>query len=289
MLSFATLAALCASVAVAQPDRPPAEPLWPGGAPGARGQEAADVPSLRVYRPPAERANGAAVVICPGGGYGALAEHEGHPVALWLNGLGVTAVVLKYRLGPRYHHPVPLQDAARALRTVRARAAEWRVDPARIGILGFSAGGHLASTLSTHFDAGHPGAADPVERVSSRPDFAILLYPVITLSDEFTHAGSRRNLLGDSPGPELLQLLSNEKQVTARTPPTFLMHTAEDTAVPVQNSLLYALALQKAGVPLELHVYEKGRHGVGLGGTDPVLSTWPERCAAWLRTRGILK
>jgi acetyl esterase/lipase len=270
-------------------DRPEPQPLWPGGAPGALGAEPADIPAVSLYIPPAGTGNGAAIVVCPGGGYGALAEHEGHPVALWLNSLGITAAVLRYRLGPRYHHPTPLNDAARALRTMRARAAEWKLDPKRVGILGFSAGGHLASTLSTHFSGEDPIAADPIERASSRPDVAILLYPVISFSTEFVHAGSRRNLLGDNPARELIELLSNEKQVTPKTPPTFLMHTAEDTAVPVENSLLYAMALHRAGVPLELHVYEKGRHGVGLGGNDPVLSAWPATCAAWLKARGFLR
>jgi acetyl esterase/lipase len=269
-------------------ERPEPLPLWPHGAPGALGSEPADVPTLSVYLPPAGKANGAAIVVCPGGGYGGLAEHEGHPVALWLNSLGVTAGVLKYRLGPRYHHPAPLQDAARALRTLRARAEEWHLDPHRIGILGFSAGGHLASTLSTHFDDGDPNATAPIDRVSSRPDVSILLYPVISFTTEYVHAGSRRNLLGDNPPRELMELLSNEKQVTRATPPTFLMHTAEDAGVPVENSLLYAAALRRAGVPFELHVYEKGRHGVGLATDDPALSAWPAACAAWLKGRGLL-
>src|SRR5215212_5489230 len=192
-----------------------AEPfaLWPQGAPGALGKEAADVPTLTPYLAPKEKATGAAFVICPGGGYQHLADHEGRPVAEWLNSVGVTAFVLKYRLGPRYHHPSMLQDAARAIRTVRARASEWGLDPERVGILGFSAGGHLASTTGTHFDAGRADAADPVERVSSRPSLMILIYPVITMREK-THAGSRRNLLGENPAPELVALLSNEEQVT---------------------------------------------------------------------------
>src|SRR5215204_5851378 len=198
-----------------------AEPiiLWPQGAPGALGREPADVPTLTPYLAPKERATGAAVVVCPGGGYQHLADHEGRPVAEWLNSVGVTAFVLKYRLGPRYRHPSMLQDAGRAVRTVRARAAEWGLDPERVGVLGFSAGGHLASTAGTHFDAGRPDAADPVERVSSRPSVMILIYPVITMRER-THAGSRRNLLGEEPAPELVALLSNEEQVTKETPPT---------------------------------------------------------------------
>jgi acetyl esterase/lipase len=259
--------------------------LWPGGAPGAQGNTPEDIPTLTPYLPPKEKATGAAVVICPGGGYQHLADHEGRPVAEWLNTLGVAAFVLKYRLGPRYQHPAMLQDAARALRTVRARASEWGVDPKRIGILGFSAGGHLASTLGTHFDAGNASASDPIERVSSRPDLLILIYPVITMR-ELTHAGSKRNLLGAQPTPELVALLSNEEHVTKETPPTFLVHTANDPAVPVENSMMFASALRRAGVPFELHVYERGPHGFGLGGNDPVLSTWPARCADWLRLQG---
>lgn len=280
---------LCVLCAFVVQERPAQVPLWKGDAPGAMGKEAVDIPSIQVYRPPADRANGAAVVVCPGGGYQVLAEHEGHPIAQWLNSLGITAVVLKYRLGPRYHHPTPLQDAQRALRTVRFNAADWKVDPSRVGIMGFSAGGHLASTLSTHFDSGTATATDAVDRLSCRPDFAILCYPVITLTESFTHAGSRRNLLGDNPSLELMQSLSNERQVTAATPPTFIFHTAEDTAVPPQHSLLYVLALKKAGVPCEMHLYEKGRHGVGLAQADPILKTWPDLCAAWLRSRALVR
>ena len=263
-------------------------PLWPDGAPGAQGKEPEDVPTLTLFPAPADTANGAAVVVCPGGGYGTLAAHEGEPVASWLNSLGVAGIVLRYRLGPRYRHPAMLQDAARALRTVRARARESSLDPGRLGILGFSAGGHLASTAATHFDEGAPSSPDPIERESSRPDIAILIYPVISLEGAAAHTGSRRNLLGPDPPKELLHLLSNETQVTPRTPPTFLVHTAEDAGVPCENSLLFALALRQAGIPLELHLYERGRHGFGMGGDDPVLSGWPAQCAAWLRTRGFL-
>jgi acetyl esterase/lipase len=201
----------------------------------------------------------------------------------------VAAFVLKYRLGPRYHHPAPLQDAQRALRTVRARAKEWNVDPGRVGIWGFSAGGHLASTAATHFDDGNADAADPIDKVGCRPDFAILCYPVITLKPPYAHAGSRKNLLGDKPDPKLLDSLCNETQVTAKTPPTFLFHTNEDSGVPPENSILFYLALRKNKVPAELHVYEKGRHGVGLASGDPILKTWPDRLDGWLRTRGLLK
>ena len=259
--------------------------LWPGGAPGALGNDPVDIPTLTPYLPPKDKMTGAAIIICPGGGYGHLADHEGRPVAEWLNTLGVTAFVLKYRLGPRYHHPAPMQDAARAIRIVRARAPEWGLDPQRIGILGFSAGGHLASTAGTHFDSGKPDASDVIERVSSKPNLMILIYPVITMRD-MTHAGSKKNLLGDQPSPELVALLSNEEQVTKETPPTFLVHTMNDSAVPVENSLLFVSALRKAGVPFEFHLYERGPHGFGLGGKDPILATWPDRCADWLKIHG---
>src|SRR6266446_7052526 len=213
--------------------------LWPSGAPGALGKEPNDIPTLTSYLASEEKATGAAVIVCPGGGYTHLADHEGRPVAEWLNTLGISAFVLKYRLGPRYHHPAPLEDAARAIRTVRARATEWHIDPKRIGILGFSAGGHVASTIGTHFDSGKPDAFDPIERVSSRPDLMILIYPVITMR-EFAHAGSRRMLLGENPLANLVVWLSNEAQVTKETPPAFLVHTSNDPTVPVENSLQFA-------------------------------------------------
>jgi acetyl esterase/lipase len=268
------------------------ELLWPGGAPGAKGDEDGDKPSLTIYLPPEEKATGASVVICPGGGYGHLAvDHEGHQIARWLNSLGVAGFILKYRhrnSGAGYGHPVPLQDAQRAVRMVRARAAQWGVDPSRIGILGFSAGGHLASTAGTHFDGGDPDAKDPVERVSCRPDFMVLVYPVISLAESYAHAGSRRNLLGDNPDRELVEHLSNEKQVTARTPPTFLIHTNEDRGVPAENSIYFCLALRKAGVPVEMHIYEKGPHGFGLGSQLAGTSSWPARCSDWMGGRGLL-
>jgi acetyl esterase/lipase len=283
------------SLAVAEEKAPsplvgPIVHLWPNGAPGAVGDEERDRPSVSVYLAPAEKANGAAVVVCPGGGYGFLAvDHEGHQVAEWLNHLGVSAFVLQYRIAPRYHHPAPMLDVQRAIRTVRARAAEWKIDPARIGVWGFSAGGHLASTALTHFDDGKPDATDPVERVSCRPDFGVLVYPVIVFGKPYTHAGSMKNLLADGVNdPKLMEEMSSEKQVTARTPPCFLVHTGGDTGVPAENSIDFYLALRKAGVPAELHIYEKGEHGFGLGGSDPVLSTWPDRLAAWMNGRGLL-
>lgn len=263
--------------------------LWPDGAPGALGADAVDQPKITVYLAPEATATGAAVVVCPGGGYAVVAaDHEGKQVAEWLNSLGVSAFVLQYRLGPRYRHPAPLQDAQRAIRMVRARAKDWRVDPARVGILGFSAGGHLASTAATHFDDGQAGATDPIEQQGSRPDFAVLGYPVISLFDPPAHSGSRRNLLGENPDPALVELLSNERQVTPRTPPTFLFHTADDPGVPVENSLLFFQALRKAGVPAELHAFAHGRHGVGLAPDDPVLSQWPKLCALWMKGLGLL-
>jgi len=264
---------------------PPSFPLWAAGAPGAIGTEDRDVPTLTPWI--AKNPNGKAVVVCPGGGYGALAvDHEGKQIAQWLNSQGISAFVLKYRLGPRYRHPVMIGDAQRALRIVRARAAEWHVNPGKIGVMGFSAGGHLAATVATHFDAGNPSAADAIDRAGSRPDFAILCYPVITFTEEaYVHKGSRRNLLGETPDSALVQNLSNERAVTKETPPTFLFHTDADTGVPPENSVLFYLALRKHGVPAELHIYEKGPHGVGLGWSDVALSSWPARLADWLRNR----
>jgi acetyl esterase/lipase len=228
------------------------------------------------------------VIVCPGGGYSGLSmDKEGDQIAKWLNSIGVTAFVLKYRLGPKYHHPVELGDAQRAIRTVRANAVEYRVMPERVGIMGFSAGGHLASTAGTHFDAGEAAAADPIDRISSRPDFLVLCYPVISLM-EFAHQGSKRNLLGENPDPKLVENLSNQLQVTAKTPPTFLFHTTTDGTVPVENSVMFYAALRKAGVPAELHIYENGPHGVGLGQTDEALSSWPARLADWMRFHGWL-
>src|SRR5258708_18216606 len=266
--------------AMTSPEPPIA--LWPGGAPGALGSEPVDIPTLTPYLSAKEQATGAAIIVCPGGGYEHLSDREGGPVAVRLNTMGIAAFVLKYRLGPRYHHPAPLQDAARAIRLVRARAAEWKIDPERIGILGFSAGGHLASTIGTHFDSGKPDASDPIERVSSKPNVLVLVYPVITMKDK-THAGSRKQLLGPDPSPDLITLLSNEGQVTKETPPTFLVHAVADASVPVENSLAFVAALRKAGVPFELHLYERGPHGFALGGKDPILSTWTDRLADWLR------
>ncbi len=283
----------CLALAVTLPllvhaQNPQSFPLWPGGAPDARGQADQDIPTLTVYLPAPEHATGAAMVVCPGGGYAGLADHEGSIYARWLNDLGITSFVLKYRLGPNgYHHPAMWHDAARALRTVRARAAEWRVDPHRVGIIGSSAGGHLASTTMTHWDAGHPDATSAIERQSSRPDLAILCYPVVSMSNEFTHKGSRNNLLGTNPPAALLRELSAELHVNKDTPPCFLWSTLEDKTVPVENTLLLAQALRRAGVPFDLHVYERGPHGIGLGvrtySPGVKLHPWAEDCRFWLR------
>jgi acetyl esterase/lipase len=265
------------------------ELLWPGGAPGALGAEDRDKPSITIRLADPAKANGTSVVVLPGGGYRNLAmDHEGVQIADWLNKRGISAFILKYRLGPVYHHPAPLLDVQRAIRLVRSRANEWKLNPARIGVWGFSAGGHLASTAGTRFDTGNPAATDPIDRLSSRPDFMVLAYPVISMNTEYVHKGSRTNLLGEKYDPALAEQVSTEKQVTAQTPPTFLFHTGEDPGVPVENSVLFYLALRKANVAAELHVYQKGRHGVGLAQADPVLSSWPDRLADWLKVQGLL-
>jgi len=268
----------------------PPLPLWPNGAPGALGTSSNDIPTLTVYLPDPTNATGAAMVICPGGGYAHLAPHEGNDYALWLNQHGVAGFVLKYRLGSSgYRHPAMLQDAERAVRTVRANAAQWHIDPKRVGIMGSSAGGHLASTLMTHFEPGDTNAADPIERESSRPDLGILCYPVITFG-EFAHVGSRDNLLGKNPSPELVKLLSNELQVTKNTPPCFIWQTFDDKTVPVENSLLFATALRRAGVPFDLHIYQHGRHGLGLDDKPPFNHPhpWAADCLFWLKAQGFV-
>ena len=255
--------------------------LWPDGAPGAKGTQPADKPAITVHLPAPEKANGAAVVICPGGGYGALMmSYEGHDIATWLNEQGVAGIVLQYRIHP-YQHPAPLTDAQRALRTVRAHAAEWKIDPKRIGIMGFSAGGHVASTLGTHYDAGNPKSDDPIERVDCRPDFMVLIYPVITMGPK-THSGSRQNLLGKDPSPELVDLLSNEKQVTAKTPPAFLAHSKLDRVVPVEDSQLFYDALKAHSVAAEFLELPTGDHGLGCG-KGAEWTQWQTRCLEWLK------
>jgi acetyl esterase/lipase len=286
------MAAFAGWLASAQAQPTNSFPLWPNGAPGALGQADKDIPTLTAYLPDPAKATGAAIVICPGGGYAHLAPHEGADYARFLNECGVAGFVLKYRLASDgYHHPAMLQDAARAVRLVRARAGEWKLDPHRVGIMGSSAGGHLASTLVTHFDAGKPDAADPVERQSSRPDLGILCYAVITMG-QFTHQGSKLNLLGKDPSPELVRELSNELQVTKDTPPCFVWHTYEDNAVPVENSLQFAEALRRAGVPCDLHIYQKGPHGLGLGTREwnpEKRHPWTRDCIVWLQVQGFVK
>lgn len=266
-------------------------PLWPQGAPGALGSADTDIPTLTAFLPTPEKASGAAIVICPGGGYGGLADHEGAGYAEWLAEHGVAGIVLKYRLGSKgYKHPAMLNDAARAVRLTRTHAVDWKIDVKRVGIMGSSAGGHLASTLMTHFDAGNPDATDPVERMSSRPDLGILCYAVITMG-EFTHQGSKKNLLGTDPDPALVELLSNEKQVTKDTPPTFLWHTYEDNGVKIENSMQFASALRKNGVPFDLHIFQKGGHGMGLGGgrNGGPIHPWAADCLYWLKAQNFLK
>jgi acetyl esterase/lipase len=263
--------------------------LWENDAPGAQGSEEADKPSIKYFPPWNRKSSGTAVIVAPGGSYQFLASnHEGRQVANWFNALGMAAFVLTYRLGPRYHHPVELGDAQRAIRLVRSRAAEFHVSPDRIGIMGFSAGGHLASTAATRFDSGDPHAADLIDRVRSRPDFVILAYAVISMMPPYAHEGSVKALLGDNPDPKLREFLSNELQVTAQTPPAFLFATSDDDVVPVQNSINFYLALRKVGVPAELHVFEKGPHGVGLDLSDPAVGEWPKLLEEWLRGRGLL-
>lgn len=298
------LAALCLSgfSAAAQPTNPIV--LWTNGAPGALGTADKDTPTLTPYWPKPELATGAAMLICPGGGYAGLAAHEGEGYARWFNDHGVAAFVLKYRLGSGgYHHPAMLQDVSRAMRHLRAHADEWKIDTHRIGVIGSSAGGHLASTLMTHFDAGQPLAADNknpseeerIESQSSRPDLGILCYPVITMTGEKTHGGSRKNLLGENPDPALLELLSSEKQVKTNTPPAFLFHTSDDKGVPVENSLMFAAALHEKHVLCDLHVYESGPHGMGLGFkpydtyTPERLHPWTFECLRWLKSRNFVK
>lgn len=273
----------------------PTFPLWENGAPGATGDTDADKPTLTIFRAAGPGPH-SAVIIAPGGSYAHLAmTYEGRDVATWLNSLGVTAFVLRYRLTP-YHYPIELQDAQRAIRLVRARAADFGIDPARLGMMGFSAGGHLTSTAGTHFDAGNASATDPIDRESSRPDFLILAYPVISFQASTlgtpdvlrANGSSGRNLLGDNPDPKLLDDLSNELQVTAQTPPTFIYHCSTDRTVPVASSVAFYLALHKAGVPAEIHIFEEGAHGGGLALGDPGRGAWPMLLENWLRGRGII-
>jgi acetyl esterase/lipase len=264
-------------------------PLWKNGAPGAQGKAPEDTPTLTIYLPAHPAKSNTGVIVAPGGSYTVLAmNHEGRQVANWLNSLGMTAFVLKYRLGPKYHHPIELGDAQRAIRLVRSRAKEFGIRQDRIGIMGFSAGGHLAATVGTHYDHGDPAASDPIDRMSCRPDFLVLAYPVISFVAPYSHSRSARNLLGDNPDMQVREELSNELHVTPDTPPTFLFSTSTDKVVPSENSVAFYLALHTAGVSAELHIFQKGPHGVGLDSADPVLGVWPTLLANWMRERGLL-
>jgi acetyl esterase/lipase len=254
---------------------PPFVDLYPGAAPGALGTQDRDTPAVQILSPSPGYATGAAIVVCPGGGYTQLSKHEALPVGRWLQGQGITAFVLRYRLAP-YKYPIEINDGLRAIRFVRANAVQYHVDPHRIGIIGFSAGGHLSTTVSTHFDAGDPTAADPVERASSRPDLQIDMYPVVTMGPE-THAGSRANLLGAHPDPSLVTLMSNQLQVSDQTPPTFIVHSTKDKTVPVSNSDDYVAALKAHGVEVVYLRINNLGHGFGL---QPF---WTDPCEKWLR------
>jgi acetyl esterase/lipase len=261
--------------------------LWPEGAPNAQGNLPSDQPQLTVYPSGGPQKVNTGVIVFPGGGYQHLSmDLEGSQVAAWLNSYGITAFVLRYRLGPKYHYPVELKDGQRAVRWVRLHAADYKIDPQKIGVWGFSAGGHLAALAGTKFDGGKQDSQEPIEQKSSRPDFLILAYPVITFQEPYLHRGSRTNLIGTSPDQELIQLTSNELHVTKDTPPTFLFHTSDDGTVPVQNSLLFYQALRAAGVDAEMHIFEHGKHGVGLARDIPDLSVWPNLLAAWLHAHG---
>ena len=255
--------------------------VWPGKAPGAMGEAERDIPTITVYVPQSAKKPCAAILICPGGGYGGLcSSYEGHDIAAWLDQFGIAGVVLKYRLNP-YRHPIPMNDAQRAMRLVRSHAAEWGIDSNRLGIMGFSAGGHLASTVGTHYDTGKAGDIDPVERFSCRPDFMVLVYPVISMG-QFTHGGSRRNLLGDKPSQALMDNLSNELLVTQDTPPAFLAHSVKDTVVNVENSRLFKKAMEAKGRSVTLFELPKGEHGLGCGKGEEWAS-WQAACAKWLK------
>jgi len=286
---FFITAILFASLILSRAEMQTPIPLWPDAAPGALGTSSNDIPTLTPYLCESN-ATGAAIVICPGGAYVGLAPHEGNDYALWLNQHGVTCFVLKYRLGSHgYHYPVEFQDVERAIRWVRAHADDYKIDARRIGIMGSSAGGHLASMALTHFDSGVTNSADSIERQSSRPDIGILCYPVITMG-EFTHRGSRQSLLGTNQTPELVKYLSSELQVTPNTPPCFLWTTFEDRTVPMENTLMFAAALRKNHVPFALHVYEKGGHGMGLKDKPPFNHPhpWANDCLFWLKGRNFV-
>ena len=275
--------------------------VWPNGAPDSNGmtlpEETFEGNRVRnvseaemyVYLPKIGVNTGAAIVICPGGGYMIEAmDHEGYDMAEWLTTQGVAGIVLKYRL-PYGHHEIPLEDVQRALRIVRQKAAEWGINPTKIGVAGSSAGGHLASTAGTRFDTGKPDATDPVEKFSCRPDFMLLLYPVITFDEEFGHMGSRTNLIGANAKFDLVERYSNEKQVTAQTPPTFLILADDDTGVPSRNSVEFYLALKKYKIPAEMHIFRNGGHGFGMNKKNLPVDQWPNLFAQWMKAQGITK
>ena len=267
-------------------------PLWPDKAPGAKGQEEKAIPTITVHRPDPAKATGAAMLIFPGGGYRYLADHEGTGYVPWLLDQGITAIVVKYRVTQDgYKHPSMIEDATRAIRLVRSHASEWNLDPEKIGVMGSSAGGHLASCVLTHFDAGKPDDTDLVERQSSRPNLGILCYPVISMGP-VTHQGSKNGLIGADAPEELVKLLSSELQVKSDTPPCFIWHTWEDKGVKVENAMSFAQALQEKNIPFEFHVYEKGGHGMGLGkgrGENGGYHRWTYDCSVWLKERGFAK
>jgi acetyl esterase/lipase len=284
MKTFLASVLLLLSLTCSHAQMQSAIPLWPNGAPGALGTSSNDIPTITPFVP-ATNATGAAMVICPGGGYQTLSPREGHDYAVWLNQHGLTCFVLKSRLGSHgYHYPAEFQDVERAMRWVRAHAADYSIDPHRVGIIGSSAGGHLASMALTHFDSGDVTSADPIERESSRPDLGILCYAVITMGP-YTHAGSKANLLGPNPSPQVVDQLSSELQVRNDTPPCFIWCTYEDKTVQMENSLMFAEALRKHGVPFDLHIYQHGRHGMALADKPPFAHPhpWANDCLYWLK------
>ncbi len=289
MKTLTILAALVSTLMMVHAEVLAPIPLWPKGAPGALGKRPQDIPTITPYLADPMNSTGAAMLICPGGGYTHLAAHEGKDYALWLNQHGITCFVLKYRLGADgYHYPAEFQDVTRAMRMVKAGASKWHFDPRRVGVMGSSAGGHLASLLLTHFDSGDPKAADPIDRESSRPDLGILCYPVITMMDDYTHKGSQENLLGKNPSPKLEEFLSSQLQVKTNTPPCFIWCTYEDKTVPMENSMMFAEALRKQHVPFALHIFEKGGHGMGLADKPPFPHPhpWANDCLFWLKAQG---
>jgi acetyl esterase/lipase len=256
--------------------------LWPNGAPYAKGMEPEDCPSITSYLVQSDRPT-PSMIVCPGGGYQAISENEAEPIAKWLNEIGISAIVLRYRVAP-YHHPCPMTDAQRAIRYVRHHAKEWNIDPQKIGIIGFSSGGHLASTIGTHFDSGRPDDKDPIERHSSRPSLMVLCYSRITML-HYPHEYNK-NLLGENPSNELRHLLSNERHVAADTPPVFLWITADDPNIPTGHNLLFASALSEHNVPFEMHIFESGKHGLGLAHDHPSAKYWTRLCQIWLGNNG---